>query len=159
MSKTNLRSLLTNPNKIEKCKIVYSVPEKISVTYFKLNAYNQEINHPLHKFWFMLENVKIIKKSEHTFTIVFANDSNRFIEYIKRMESDICLYLKEQYDVQTFITSTHTDSIYAPTTMEIFYAGCTIYNHDKKLIKYNDLFVDASICIFFEMNNQKFFPV
>lgn len=66
--------------------IDYGKMETINSFTKKMHFYNPDVMEPLHKFWYYIQNAKIVKKTPHNMTIALSNNDISLIESIKSLD-------------------------------------------------------------------------
>lgn len=122
----NYNDYITDLDKFTTDNIDYEQYKGDKVYY---NIYNNSIKEPLHNFWFLIRNVKIISTNNKYIRIALNiknNDHNKVINIIK----NIINFLREKYE--------HDDILYPwiesdnyPTLMNIFYEENTVIQNEN----------------------------
>lgn len=81
--------------------IMYSKDHKIGYYFYYFHVYNKNIEIPLHKFWFLLNNTRITVLKD-SFSIVFINnDTNKkFTSYVSNIESHTIQSLEQRFSIK-----------------------------------------------------------
>lgn len=87
----NISSFLTDYNKNLPIDILYDDLIGIGMTYYKLNIYNKNINHPMQKFWFLIPKAKVSEINDNSIkiTLSYSENDNNFIKIIKNIEDNV----------------------------------------------------------------------
>jgi len=144
--------LITNTSTENNIK--YDNLEKYNGGFMKLNIYNPDICIPMHKFWFFIENVKIIKISNNTLDIALSTTHNNIIYYIDKMEINIENYIKTNISKKNTLKKIiEQHNSFFPIMKIKLTESSIIYDEndeivDKNIIQQNNI---VSLCI--ELNN------
>ena len=85
-----INNLVVDYNKSTKINnIEYSAIESINTFTKRIKFYNPEVSEPLHKFWYMVGNAKIIKKNQNILSIALSSTDTKLIESIKNLDEKV----------------------------------------------------------------------
>jgi len=127
----------------------------------KLKFYNPEIEiEPLQKFWYNINNSKIIKKNANNIEIVLSQNNEKIIKSINTLDKLVNDIVKEK-NISCINNKSIIDKKNYPSIMLLYFDEFTkFYNNDNNEINYHELKIDTKINIFIEfdcvtINNNK----
>ena len=135
--------------------ISYDNLEKYNGGFMKLNIYNPTIPIPMHKFWFFIENVKIIKITNNIIEIALSDIYNKtLIDYINKIESKIQQYINDNIVKKNILKNTIEKVNVSFPIMKIkINENSILYNENDELIEQHSLQQNNIVNIFIELNN------
>ena len=147
----DIHKLITNIDKEH--NISYDDINKIGSGFLKLNIYNPDIFIPMHKFWFYIDNVKIINNKDNNIEIALSEKNNgSFINYINKMENDIQVYINNYISRKSKLRKSVELSIkFFPIIKCKIIESSILYDENDNII--NDVKSNDIINLFFELDD------
>jgi hypothetical protein len=135
--------------------INYGNLEKYNGGFIILNIYNPNISIPLHKFWFYIENVKIIKIKNNIIDIALSEIHNKIlINYINNLELNIQHYINNNINKKPILKKTiQISNTFFPIMKLKLDENSILYNDNDELIEKKLLQENNFISLFIELNN------
>lgn len=140
-------------------KIHYDTLESAGSAFSKINIYNPQIEIPLHKFWFYIENARVLDISDTKVNIKIALSEishGKLIKYINQLEDLVSQHLKGLTNTKHNKNIDFNKSIiYAPNFYPALKFKCTlstnIYNDEDIIIK--SLNKNDTVSLYIELAN------
>ena len=112
--------------------------KNIGLTYHEIDIYNDDLQYPLHKYFFLLKNLKIVHRHRSSLKIVLGNtqENTNFVEYVDDLENKIETYLKKNCNDESktiFPKKTFKKEEYYPYTFEIDTTDMKVYTNSSLL--------------------------
>jgi hypothetical protein len=148
----SISELITNIEN-DKKNIIIDTSDKDDSIFNRLNIYNADINQPLHKFWFYIDNVKIMSKSKSQFKIIFSSSElhKKLVNYITDLDNKILEIIKKRHNVKTIKPSIETTE-HLPSQINLRFDSVAIFDEDENNILPDNLKLGSSISMYFELN-------
>ena len=144
---------LTNYDKTPQ-NIICGEIKKISITYCKFEIYNGDLNHPMHKYWFLLKNVKIIEQKEDYIKIAIANNDCFFTNYINALDEIIHKMICEMWESEYEKTKSLVTNKYSPITLKLnSFMKCSKYDEDNNRIENLTNYSNKTYSILIELSD------
>ena len=135
-------------------KLHYSDVENVNAFMKKIKFYNPNVEiEPLQKFWYKINNAKIIKKSVNNLEIVLSHNDEKLIKSISILDDKINIILKEK-DNSLINNKSIINKANYPPIMLLFFDDTSMYYdeaHNEK--NYYDLKIDTKISLFIELES------
>lgn len=157
-----INKLITNYNTGIRHTII-DKPENIQELcngYYKFSIYNRNIDHPLQKYWFYIDKVKIIHKHDNDVRLVLSNsvNDNNLIKYISDLENDMEKHVgkdtgKTRSVKRTFLPFDDTDLNTVSTIKIKFNSLVPVFDETGKNITVEQIKCDNCISMYLELND------
>ena len=135
-------------------KIHFDKLENVKNEFNKFNIYNPNIFIPMQKFWFYIENVRIvdnINTKKYVEIALSENIHKSIINYIDNLEIEIEKYIKLINPKYTFIKSVQKTTSFYPLIKIKIPLSTIIYDSNDEII--NNLHKNDSINLYMELSN------
>ena len=148
--------LLTNIDS-NKYNIIFNKPKNYAISYYTIDIFNADINHPLHKFWFFIPRAKVIDKTNKSITLALSNneDDTKLVKYIEELENRILKSTKENLfnSIKKIIKSFAMKENYPPTIILDIREDIPIFNYNDEETNINGIENNSLISMFIELDN------
>lgn len=135
-------------------KLHYSDIENVNAFMKKIKFYNPNVEiEPLQKFWYKINNAKIIKKSVNNLEIVLSQNDEKLIKSISILDDKINIILKEKDNSFINNKSIINKANYPPIMLLFFDDTSMFYDEAHNEKNYYDLKIDTKISLFIELES------
>jgi len=132
--------------------LYHSNIEQINSFFKKIKFYNPKINEPLHKFWYNINNAKIIKKNANNLEIALPQNDANLINSINNLDDLINNKLKD-FDNNYICNKTIiTNKNYPPYIILNIDNTTKFYNNENIQINYIDLENENKVNLYIEFD-------
>ena len=148
----NIFDLVTNTS--SDVNITFDSIESTGVTFNKINIYNPDKILPLQKFWFFLENIRVIDINNNyiDFALSPVNiNNNNFITFVNKLEDKINSWMLDIFDKHSFTKSIINSTNFFPKLKIKLTPSCSIYDNDNNHI--NSVNKNDIVNIYIELSN------
>lgn len=148
--------LITNINS-PRHNIIFNKPKVYAISYYTIDIYNADINHPLHKFWFYIPKAKIIDKTKNYIILALSQNENdkNLIKYVDELENKILRMTKEHLfgSIKKIKKSFTLEDNFPPTIKLDIRGDISVFDINDEEIGINDLEINSLISIYLELDN------
>jgi hypothetical protein len=118
---------------------------------YVLSIYNKKIDHPDAKFIFYIEKAKVIsyERGKTIFSISYSDKNKKMIEYIERLENEVCDYVSEELGKKKFNKRTFSKNKFVCTINKV-----PIFNFNDELLA--DIELKKSDIVSIYLEQEKF---
>lgn len=151
-----INDLITNINS-GKQNIILDKPKVYAISYYTIDIYNADINHPLHKFWFFIPKAKIIEKTKNYIILALStNESDtKLVNYVEDLENKILESFKGSLfeSIKKIKNSFNIEENYPPTIKLDIRGDIPIFNDRDEEIDVTNLKNNILVSIILELDN------
>jgi hypothetical protein len=138
-------------------KIICGNTRNISIMYSIINVYNGDNHNPLQKYWFILDNVKVVELGGNYIKIALSNSAKdrKFIDYINKLDNSIHKMICDIWKINFNKQVSYASGKYSPVILTLNdLSRCTTFGENNEM-EYLDEgeYTDRSLSLLIELTD------
>ncbi|VBB17874.1 hypothetical protein YASMINEVIRUS_337 [Yasminevirus sp. GU-2018] len=119
----------------------------------RIKFYNPAVNEPLHKFWYYINNAKLIKKTQGKISVVLSSTDTKLVESVKSLDDKINNVIK-MLNGKASPDPSIVENPGFPTTMELYIDNSTTcFDQDNNPINFMRIKNGSKILLYIELDS------